>query len=446
MKAKEFSLAICLVAVLTTSLILTARSSAQTDSTLHTFTGFNTDGSVGSNDAGTYGGLVADSAGNLYGTTPFGGTSTFCIQAGQKLGCGTAFELSPPAQPGGPWTETILYSFDPNVVGDATAPQGGMVFDKAGNLYGTTNNGQGSFQPGNVFELSPPSQPGGPWTETILYTAPGDGFNTNGGLIIDSAGNLYGTNNEGGTYDRGTVFELSPPSQPGGSWTSTSLYSFGKDHLDGSYPLSGVVRDSKGNLYGTTTMGGTESGPTYGTVYMLKPPPAPGGAWTETVLYRFTGGDDGGDPWGGLLLFKKGLYGTTRIGSTEGGGTVFQLTFAGGTGLTETVLHAFSPRDNNGHDLRDAPIVDAAGNLYGTAYMYNENGAGVVFKLAPPSSGGSWTYSVLYRFTGGSDGGFPVAPLIMKNGLLYGITTQGGDQNCMVDLAQGCGTVFQIAK
>ena len=351
----------------------------------------------------------------------------------------------PPNEKGGPWTESILYSFDPNYVGDGYGPTGGLAVDGAGNLYGTTVSGQGSDEPGIVFELLRPAQPGEPWTENILSVAAGKGYNFNGSLVFDGAGNLYGTTNEGGTYNSGTIFELSPPPQPGGQWTLSTLYNFGKDRLDGSYPEGGLILDSEGNLYGTTNLGGTETGAGFGTVFQLLRPSASGGTWKEEVAYRFTGGDDGGFPTGSLLFSKGALYGTTQGGGAFTGGTVYQIALKSGK-IAETVLYNFVRDSTNGSDPRAALVADPAGNLYSTTDIGGTANAGTVFKLAPPSlPGGTWTHSVLYSFTGGADGAFPAAPVLLRNGLLYGLTSQGGDGNCFADLDFGCGTVFSVA-
>lgn len=418
---------------------LAVSSTAQTESTLHIFTGYSSDGAVGSNASNTYGGLIADQAGNLYGTTAFGGTSQFCYQADTYVGCGTVFEELPPQVKGGAWTENVLYSFDPNYVGDGYGPTGGLAMDAAGNLYGTTVSGQGSDEPGIIYELSPPSQTGNPWTETILHVGGG-----NGSLVFDGSGNLYGTTNEGGKYNVGTVYELSPPSQAGGSWTYSTLYNFGKDRLDGSYPEAGLIFDSKGNLYGTTNMGGIEGHSGFGTVFQLVRPSGSGEPWTENVVYRFSDGADGGFPSGGLLFFKGVLYGTTQGGGSFDNGTIFQIALVDKK-VVETVLYSFDRDGSGGSDPRAALVADSAGNLYSTADVAGSFNAGTVFKLAPPSSpGGTWTYSVLYNFTGGTDGAYPAAPLLLENGALYGLTSQGGDENCFANVDYGCGTVFQI--
>lgn len=265
-----------------------------------------------------YGGLVVDQAGNLYGTTKAGGSP------GCGFGCGSVFELSPVS--GGHWTETLLYRFAGG--SDGAAPVAGLIFDNAGNLYGTTPYG-GQKDNGTVFKLAPSS---GSWTETILYrftNTRGDGRLPMASLVLDQAGNLYGTTSEGGYYGGdycygygcGIVFELSPNS---GAWAESVLLSFSQ--VDGSYPVSTLVLDSAGNLYGTTEGG---LGYVWGTVFELSP--ASGGTWNETVLHIFpfpsSGNHDGYGPFCGVIRDSLGnLYGTTVGGGHHNGGTVFEIT------------------------------------------------------------------------------------------------------------------------
>lgn len=237
------------------------------------------------------------------------------------------------------WNEKVLYSFQG--VPDGAVPAGGVVFDQAGNLYGTTTDGGSSScrsiqQCGTVYQLAPPAKQGDPWTETVLYVFKGnarnDGASPFGGLVIDSAGNLYGTTGYGGTGNCvllgskrgcGTVFELSPPKQKGGAWTETVLYSF-PSAKQGYVPWGDLVFDSAGNLYGATEFGGgfgTCDQGIYlycGAVFELSPPKTRGGKWTEKVLHGFKGGTDGANPNGGLALDSKGaVYGTSFSGGNQ---------------------------------------------------------------------------------------------------------------------------------
>jgi uncharacterized repeat protein (TIGR03803 family) len=296
---------------------------------LHTFPSSRRDGGLPASS------LIFDGAGNLYGTT----TTSFGGNCGPD-GCGMAFELSPKS--GGGWKETVLHVFKLNGK-DGINPQGNLILDAFGNLYGTTGSGGDCNQQygcGTVFELSPKS---GGWKETVLHNFNGmDGAYPEAGLIFDAGGNLYSTTNSGGTgkcnfggfSGCGTVFELTP--KTGGGWTETVLYSFkGKDG-DGSRPTAGVVIDAAGNLYGTTEYGGGVSN-TFcdngcGSVFKLTP--KADGSWTETVLHGFNNnGEDGTFPLGGVILDAAGhLYGTTYIGgnggcgfSPPGCGTVYEI-------------------------------------------------------------------------------------------------------------------------
>jgi uncharacterized repeat protein (TIGR03803 family) len=218
-------------------------------------------------------------------------------------------------------TETVLYSFGVN----NGFPSGQLVFDGSGALYGTT---QASLYYGSVFKLTPPSTSGGAWTETDLYDFKGDnhgivdGATPLGGVTIDETGALYGTTSQGGVSNRGSVFKLTPPTTSGGAWTETILHFFGGSQ-NGEAPASSLLRVKSGSLYGTTQSGGAFGA---GTVFVLSPPPTGQTAWVERILYSFTGRSDGGTPVGGLILDSSGsLYGTTSAGGL-GFGTVYKLT------------------------------------------------------------------------------------------------------------------------
>jgi uncharacterized repeat protein (TIGR03803 family) len=363
-----------------------------------------------SDGAFPFAGLLADSKGNLYGTTRNGGVS----------GYGTVFELTPPATAGGAWTETVLHFFTGG--SDGGTPVAGLIAGSKGNLYGTTVNG-GASDGGTVFELTPPAIAGGAWTETVLHSfgpnIPSDGFLPYAGLLADSKGNLYGTTLYGGTSGAGygiggTVFEVAAA---GGE---TVLHSFSGLPGDGANPYAGLLADSKGNLYGTTQTR---------VVFELSPPATAGGAWTETVLYALNS-----PSYAGLIADSKGnLYGTTI-------GNVFELTPppSAGAAWAETVLHSFSGYPSDGFECFASLIADSKGNLYGTTQSGGASDAGTVFKLTPPATAGAaWTETVLYSFTGGSDGGAPYAGLIADSkGNLYGTTQYGGTANV--------GTVFEL--
>jgi len=335
---------------------------------------FRYKGLGGWNPKGT---LTIDSAGNLYGTTVNGGSNkTGC----NNSGCGVAFELSPPSN-GGTWTETVLHSFcsQPNCA-DGAGPQAGVILDSTGNLFGTTFAGGGTDSCnggcGTVFELSR-TEVG--WNETVLLTFSAQSSPASG-LIFDKLGNLYGTTQSGGN-GKGSVFELSPT---GGVWTETVLYAFSdfSNSMDGSFPQASLVFDGGGNLYGTTLMGG-EFG--LGTVFEVSPDPS---GWTETVLYSFMGGNDGASPYASLAIDSAGnLYGTTFAGGGikgclgNGCGTVFELTPMLGGQWTQRLFRLPSS-GSLGLQPATPLILDGSGNIYGTTSKGgNPNGDGVMFRI-----------------------------------------------------------------
>jgi uncharacterized repeat protein (TIGR03803 family) len=375
------------------------------------------------NGAGPTSTLIADAAGNLYGTTSVGGTSANCIfSGGANVGCGAVFELSPPASGTGPWTETVLYSFQD--LSDGAVPYGGLVMDAAGNLYGAAQIGgyQGLAELyGTIYELSPPVVAGGAWTFTTIYTfqsSPGDGNTPTGTLVFDHAGNLYGTTEFGGASNGGTVFKLSPPSGSGGAWTETVLHSFSGS--DGFAPVAGLYIDGAGNLYGTTIQGGnmadcSEVG--CGVVFKLSP--GSGGIWTELLLHRFTR-TDGANPYGSLTFYHGNFYGTTYE-SASFGGTVFELTPGHGGPWIFSTIHTFGG-PNDGKFPYSGVTVDATGNLYGTTYQGGSAAGayGTVYKLTP----GGWSETVLanYAFPGTGEYG-PIGGLLLKGNKLFGTTS-----------------------
>jgi uncharacterized repeat protein (TIGR03803 family) len=338
----------------------------------------------------------------------------------------------------------VIYPFG-TVTNDAAGPVSGLIFDGDGNLYGTSIRG-GVHSEGAVFELSP--KKGGGWTEQVIYSfgsIKNDGESPYGTLVFDGEGNLYGTTSNGGSSLAGTVFELSP--QQDGSWTETQIYSFVDLPTDGSYPQAGVIFDGDGNLFGTTTGGGSSS---QGTVFEVSP--KSGGGWTEQVLHNFnSAAPDGTFPYAGLIFDKNGnLYGTTLYGGlTSGSGTVFELTPAAGGKWTEQVLHTFgSMSATDGVNPQAGLIFDADGNLYGTTQYGGDHGGvyadgGTVFELSP-AMGGAWTEKVLYSFGAtGTDGENPYSGLIFDDaGNLYGATEIGGD--FAVDGTADGGTVFAL--
>jgi uncharacterized repeat protein (TIGR03803 family) len=397
-------------------------SGGWTEKLLYSFKTFGGDGTSPS-----YGNLILDSHGNLYGTTTGGGGSANC----GPYGCGTVFELSPGQ--GGSWTEAVLHNFGTGT--DGYQPDAGLIFDSAGNLYGTTGSG-GANGAGTVFEMSP--RQGGGWTETVLYS-----FNPNGtdaygpeaGLIFDAHGNLYGVTNQGGVNYEGAVFELSP--RHGGGWTETVLYSFCNlsSCTDGSYPnAGGLIFDSSGNLYGTTGSGGAYGG---GTVFELS---LHSGSWTETVLHSFGQGTDGNDPGYGTLIMGPGsvIYGMTISGGLHGVGSVFELSPRRGGGWTEAIIHTFNDNGTDGWQPFAGLILDVDGNLYATTGAGGPVSDGTVIELSP-RGGGRWKEAVLYSFNANvTDGQNPwLAGLVLDaSGNLYGTTFNGGTYDN--------GTVFEL--
>jgi uncharacterized repeat protein (TIGR03803 family) len=368
-----------------------------TETVLYSFQG-------GNDGASPRAGLISDKSGDLFSSTNWGGGSG----CDNGLGCGTIFELPSGA------AETVLHAFA-GQPSDGAWPSAGLIADKAGNFYGTTSEG-GANNAGAVFEIAA----GG--TETMLYSFTGgsDGGVPLGGLIADKSGNLYGTTSAGGADNAGTIFKIAP----GG--TETVLYSF-TGGSDGGAPAAGLIADKAGNFYGTTPQGGTEN---WGTVFKLAT------SGTETVLYSFGGKLDGGYPLAGVIADKAGnLYGTTENGGKGRAGTVFKLTADG----TESVLHAFSLKKTDGKYPSAALIADKAGNLYGTTPAGGQYDDGAVFEIA---AGG--TETILYSFAGGSDGAYPYAGLVLdKTGNLYGTTEDGGAGTACPD---GCGTIFEIGN
>ncbi len=457
---------------------LTSASNVWTEHLLYHFKG----GADGENPQS---GVTFDSAGNLYGTTSEGGGINSCT-----LGCGTAYVLKPTTNGG--WTESLLHSFsnfnrgvepespllfdaaghifgttpgggngggvvfrlnnrdgvwnyeaaytfkryDPaHGVTDGQSPQG-LVMDDSGNLYGATN--EGGNCPSNptargcgiVFKLTPTSSGG--WSERILYnfcpqTNCLDGSSPVGGPILDSAGNLYGTATTGGVHNGGVVFKVDP------SGVETVLYSFPfKTATDVALPTGPLLFDAAGNLYGTAIDGGNTSTlcpQGCGGVFELSP--TAGGAWTERVLHLFTGGNDGAEPTGNVVMDPAGnLYGTTLFGGSSGFGIVFQLTPTTSGPYQLTTLHSFQG-GSDGIQPPSGLTRDTAGNLYGVTggggtTAGGDAADGTVFELSP-MTGGGWSESILHSFGAGTDGIIPFGPVMLDGaGNIYGTTELGG--------------------
>lgn len=345
-------------------------------------------------------GLVLDAHGNLYGTT---------YQDGAHAG-GTVYKLSPTGK------QTVLYSFT-GLKGDGEDPYiGSLARDAEGNLYGTTGFGgiydqSCSLGCGIVYKVDETGE------ETVLHRFQGngvDGFSPASGVVRDLLGNLYGTTESGGAFGAGTVYKVDV------SGKETILYSF-TGGADGGIPLAGLTLDSKGNLYGTATFGGTDFA---GVVFQVDP------SGTETVMYSFTGGTDGSAPSAGLVLdFAGNLYGTTFGGGANGLGTVFEVTPSG----VETVLYSFTGGVDGLNPQYASLVRDAAGNLYGTTAGGGAHSVGIVFKVDPQG-----VETVLHAFNH-ADGQLPNGTLALDSkGNLYGTTVYGG--------AYGGGVVFKVAR
>lgn len=369
---------------------------SQTYKVIHNFTDKGNDGAT------PYGGPPLDASGNLYGTTNLGGkygsgsiyklspngsswkyTSLYSLRggsdgAGPAFGTlalhngalfgttegggtfGTAFRVRPH---GKGWRENVVHTFGNGT--DGAEPVGGVVFDKAGNFYGTTLLG-GTDGNGTVFQVTPSG------VETVIYNFTGgtDAVNPAAGVTVDAKGNLYGTTSFGGANGVGAVYKLS---QSGSGWKETILYSF-QGLNDGQNPVGGVILDKAGHIYGGTFDGGANGG---GTVYELSPS---GKGWKLAVLYSFTGGYGG--PYNKLTFDAKGnLYGTTNAEGADGLGSVFKLTPRNGQ-WRFTDLYDFVGGSKGGSPYGSL-AVDAHGNIFGTAVVGGSDNQGVVFEITP---------------------------------------------------------------
>lgn len=323
----------------------------------------------------------------------------------------------------------VIHSFGED---DGEYPATDLVVDGAGNIYGTTTEG-GDFGSGTVFKLTPT---GDGWTESILYsfTSGLDGAQPYNGVTLDAQGNLYGTAVVGGTGQAceggcGVVYKLT---HSGGNWSQSVLYNFTGGN-DGSGPGAGLSFDGNGNLYGMTPTGGAFG---LGVIYQLKP--GPNDSWQFNVIHTFTGGIDGATGSAGRLLLDGGnFYGVATVGGAHGKGTAFKLTpNPNGTWKLRT-LYSFKGQPDAGFPY-GALIRDASGKLYGTTYYDGANGIGAVYQLTP-NPGGEWKERVLYSFKGGTDGSYPISHLNFDaTGSLYGTTSEGGAVGC------SCGTIFKL--
>jgi uncharacterized repeat protein (TIGR03803 family) len=373
-------------------------------------------------------GLVLDSSGNLYGTTVFG---TGCLPTACAPLPGMVFKVTSTG-------ETIMHNFTgaPTACGttgnpacDGASPYGGVLLDPTNNAYGTTNTG-GASNLGTVFKISTTG-------EKVLHSftgSPSDGAFPYAGVVEDSAGNIYGTTSAGGASNKGAVFKIEP------SGTETLLYSF-KGGEDGASPYGGLLRNAAGDLFGTASAGGIATGNCFpsgcGVVFLVT------STGTEHILYRFAGSPDAASPFAGLIVDSSdNVYGTTYNGGTgactNGCGTIFEIDKAG----KETVLYSFQGYPNDGAFPLGGVVRDSTGDLYGTTTYGGASDSGAVFEL--PAAGPE---KLLYSFTGETDGAIPRSGLIMdSSGNLYGTTYGGGvsGPSCGGEPADSCGVVFKL--
>jgi uncharacterized repeat protein (TIGR03803 family) len=328
--------------------------------TLYSFTG-------GADGKNPYGGVTFDAKGNLYGTTVAGGSGGAC----SGDGCGVVYELSPFR---GGWSQTVLYDFTGR--NDGFGPGGPVVFDKSGNLYGTTPDG-GSHAAGVVFGLGPHTN--GQWTPHVILSCKGgkDGSTGSlGALLVDDAGNLYGIAELGGAHSAGVAFKLAP--QSGGKWQFSAIYGF-KGQPNAGSPYGGLIADAKGNLYGTTYFGGKNG---LGSVFQLTPA---NGKYKESLLYSFQAAKDGNGPLSTLVFDAKGsLYGTASAGGDPGCGcgAIFKLSPSSGGKWKESVVHNFKG-DPDGAYSNYGLTLDSKGNLFGVTALGGNQNQGAIFELVP---------------------------------------------------------------
>jgi hypothetical protein len=455
---RRFSAAIF---TLTAFFALCASSPAQTETPIYSFTG----GSDGASPSTT---LLPDSSGNYYGTTFSGGS--YAGSPCSFFGCGVVFKLSPNGSGG--FTESVIYSFTGGT--DGAGPAAGLVFDSHGNLFGTAlggglNTSSCSFFTapgcGVVFKLSPNGSGG--WTESVIYSFKGnnDGFDVESPLAFDSAGNMYGTAALGGPkkncsgYGCGEIFKLSPNSS--GGWTYSVVHYF-INVPDGGRPYSGVVIDHAGNIFANTTQGGNLNdcaSQGCGTLVEVSPN---GTGYRFRVLHTFTGLADGNFAPGGLFIDASGvIYSSMQSGGHRSGvcrsiggcGVIFKATPNATGGYTPGVAYTFTG-GADGYAPVSALVADSSGNLYGAAEGKPTGGSnqcaggscGFVYKLTP-ASGGSFTESVIYAFTGGTDGGVPSYPAAVTfdaSGNIFGAAQEYGIPNGCSTFANGCGVAYEI--
>ena len=393
MEARRVSFAwrLTLVLAIACLFVLVPMMRAQSFHVIHNFTG-------GTDGANALNGLMMGASGYMYGTTSGGGA----------YNNGTVYRI------GLLGNFQTIYAFRGG--SDGSSPQGFLIQDAAGSLYGTTTSG-GAFGGGTVFRITNN-------IKTILHSFGGgsDGSAPLSGLVFDSTGNLYGTTSAGGANGNGTVFMLSPR---GILWGETVLYSFGTG-TDGAVPYAAVALDSAGDVLGTTSAGG---GAGYGTVFELNK----AHSWAETIVYSFTNQNDGAVPYGGLIGDGHGnFYGTATEGGSLGGGSIFELT-ASGSGWNFTAIQSLAGWGISG-TFRNL-MLSSSGTIYATTHCDGDYNAGTVYQLVP-GAGGTWTYTLLYTFTGGTDGLYSFSNVVLFGNRLFGTTNQGG--------SYGDGVVFYV--
>ena len=388
------------VAIFAVIFALALTAWASTEKVLWNFKG----GSDGSEPWSNY--FISDAKGNLYAATAAGGTYS----------AGTVFMLSPAGK------ETVLYEFKGSN-GDGSAPHGRLAFDADGEIYGTTQGG-GTNGTGTVYRLSPKS--GGGWTEKVIYnfSATGaDGTAPSAGMTIAADGTMYSTTPDGGAFGAGTVFSLKKTSK---GWKQTVIQNL-NGSSNGGFPYEGLMMDTAGNLYGAAPTGGTSG---QGVIYRLSLTKK---GWVDTVLHSFTGqnGDGAGLYWIDLISDKSGnIYGATSFGGTNGTGTVWELVYSETKKTySESILYEFGASGSgDGNNPYGGLAMDSKGNLYGTTLYGGPSNIGTFYKLT--KQGKTWKETILHSFVGANDGNEPTGnPYIDATGRLYGMTQTGGKSN-----------------
>lgn len=362
--------------------------------------------------------LVFDRQGALYGATMLGGA----------FGMGAVFQLTPPVAPATDWTAKAIANFTHL---DGFAPTAGLTIDGSGALYGLLSRG-GAKAAGAIFKLTPPVAPATDWTLSKIYDFKGgvESYPT-GGLLLDGDSLI-------GTTESGIVYKLSPPCGDAKTqWSFEKLYRF-TNAAGGSFPISGLIKDRTGSLYGTTLYGGTGIG-AMGTVYRLDPPASSAGGWKRTTIYTFRGDAEGSRPVSRLVLDSRGaLYGVAQAGGKANAGIAYKLTppTAPSNGWSKTIIAEFDGRNGAAPWSNSLVIDDTTGVIYGTTPLGGFANMGVVYKIQQSRESG-YRLKQVHSFSGGSSGAKPNSGLIFDSqGALYGVTAEGG----------GFGTVFKVVE